>query len=146
MGTWGSKIPTNASLICPHAVRYSLIIHGQISILYKCTFQFCLSLICSFHQSLSWSRLPWQPFISNKLHLQLCFVKGFKSVASLLCCQHFDVTHHFAKQTSICFSPGTSEASKNKGTAEFRPVVERHQAPRYEHHKYESSMSYEIMW
>lgn len=43
----------NVSLICPHTVRSNWMIHDQIHIVYKYTFNSICQFICSFHQSLS---------------------------------------------------------------------------------------------
>lgn len=74
-----------------------------------------------------------------------CFVLCFKAVTSQQYCQHFDVTHHIPKQTSISLLPETSEDTKNNETAEFKPVAQTQCLERwyYSHHFYEY---YSMKW
>lgn len=106
------KGPTNVSLIRPHAARSSWIIHDQIYV-HKHTHHFYVS-IHLFISSITIysSRPPRWAVGGDKQWLLQCFVRGFKAVASLQRCQHFDVTRHVPRTkptASSCLRPARGD-------------------------------------
>lgn len=85
----------------------------------------------------------------DKQSLLQFFVLHFKAVASQQYCQYFDVTRHIPNKpaSASCLRP--VRQPKNKGTAEFKAVVERHHIYRddniYNHNNI-SNMFYEMIW
>lgn len=106
-------MPTNLSLICPHAAESFMIKYNTCSIQMHNSILFVNSSIHLIKYHL-FSHLLWYAVIPNKQLSPQCFTLHFKAVASQQQCQGFDVTHHITKQTNIGCLPATSKATRNK--------------------------------